>query len=316
MNSFLNWGFKYEGVLRKKPSSWLLVIVLTLLPSPTQTVLFSQKPLIRDAWARESASISRYPVLHGKQPPTVTARSVYIIDTDSMVPLFMKRQDEPIPPASTTKILTALVAIDAFNQDDIMTTKDASKAIGKAIHLSSGERISFEDMLYGLLLESGNDAAYALAENYSGGYEGMINAMVQKSKELGLRDSAFQNVSGVDQLGHRTTAHDLAMLSASAMKQPLFRTIVNTRQKVIRSLDGKIVHRLSNTNELLDTVEGVKGIKTGWTERAGECLITAVGRSGHNLIIILMGSQDRFGETTELIDWIFENHEWKSLEIN
>lgn len=251
-----------------------------------------------------------YPVSTNGQTPSVTAQGVYIVDVDSMVPLLAKNPDESLRPASITKVMTALVAIDTFGQSDVVTAKDTAQVIGKAIHLTSGEQVAFEDMLYGLLLESGNDAAYALAENYPGGYQAMIEAMNRKSREFGLENTTYQNVSGVDQFQHETTVRDLTVLTALAMKNELFQTIVGTKDKEILSLDGNTVHRLTNTNELLGMVDGVKGVKTGWTALAGECLVTYLERDGRRVIIVLLGSQDRFGETTQLIDWVFSRHQW------
>jgi D-alanyl-D-alanine carboxypeptidase (penicillin-binding protein 5/6) len=227
-----------------------------------------------------------------------------------MVPIFTKNQDEKLRPASTTKIMTALVAMEAFGFGEVVTSKNASSAIGKAIHLTSGEQVAFGDMLYGLLLESGNDVALTLAENYPGGYGSMVGAMNTKARELGMSDSLFNNVSWIDQSQHVATVHDLAILTSFAMNDEHFAQIVATREKEIRSTDGNVVHSLKNTNELLGAVEGVLGVKTGWTALAGQSLITFVERGDHRVILVILGSQDRFGETKRLIDWVINHHQW------
>ena len=219
-------------------------------------------------------------------------------------------------PASTTKIMTALVAMESLRSNTVVASPKITEAIGKTIKLKSGEQIGFDDMLYALLLESGNDVAFALAENYAGGYTKMVEDMNLKAKKLGMENTIFKNVSGLDQYQHETTAHDMAILASEAIRIPLFAEIVSTKQKEIKTLDGNISHQLKNTNELLEVVEGVKGIKTGLTELAGENLITLVDRNGHQVIIGLFGSQDRFGETKKVIEWIFSSHNWKSDIVN
>ncbi|MEK9171492.1 MAG: serine hydrolase, partial [Patescibacteria group bacterium] len=250
------------------------------------------------------------------KPPYISAKFVYAIDTQSMATIYLKNPDQKMRPASTTKIMTALVAMESLKSDTIVTSIKTTEAIGKTIKLKSGEHIGFDDMLYALLLESGNDVAYALAENYSGGYPEMVKAMNIKAQKSGMENTVFKNVSGIDQYQHETTARDMVVLASQAIKIPLFAEIVSTKQKEIKTLDGNISHQLKNTNELLGVVEGVKGIKTGLTELAGENLITLIDRDGHQIIIGLFGSLDRFGETKKLIDWIFANHQWTTPLIN
>lgn len=258
-------------------------------------------------------NFSDYPVSDGTGAPQVTARAVYAVDVDSMVPLLAKRADEKLRPASTTKVMTALAAIAAFSGDEVVTAGKADGAVGKTIHLKTGEQVIFSDMLYGLLLESGNDAAFALAENYPGGYEAMILAMNQKAAELGMSSTEYRNVSGVDQYRHETTVRDMAVLTKAAISNELLRQVVATKSKEIVSLDGTVIHQLENTNELLGEVDGVAGVKTGTTDLAGECLITLVERNGRKVILVMFGSNDRFGETKLLIDWVFNHHKWEKV---
>jgi len=252
-----------------------------------------------------------YPVNLGSPTPIVTAQGIYIIDIDSMIPIYAKNSDESLRPASTTKIMTALVAMDKFGGNEELASIKSNSAIGKTIHLESGAAFTFSDLLYGLLLESGNDVALALAENYPGGYKAMIQDMNEKAKQLGMDSTNYRNVSGIDQYQHQTTVRDMAILTAEAMRSSSVRAIVGTKEKIITSLDGKNTHKLINTNKLLGNVEGVLGVKTGWTTLAGECLITYVERGGRRIILVVLNSQDRFGETTKLIDWIFGNHVFK-----
>lgn len=245
--------------------------------------------------------------------PIVSAQAALAVDLNSGITLYEKDADKKLLPASTTKIITALVAMEYYPLDTIITVENVN-VVGQKMNLIKGERISVNDLLYGLLVYSANDAAEVLAQNYLGGREGFIYAMNQKAKEFYLTNSYFSNPAGLDGNGHYSTARDLVRISWIAMKNPLFSTIVGTKEKTVTSEDGKIVHRLTNINKLLNEEEGILGVKTGWTEEARENLVTYVERDGKKVLIAVLGSQDRFGETTELISWIFNNYEWKEVK--
>ena len=245
--------------------------------------------------------------------PIISAQAALAIDMDSQVSLYEKRADSPFLPASTTKIVTALVAREYYPLNLVIKVPEV-KVEGQKMGLIRGEEIEVEDLLYGLLVYSANDAAEVLALNFPGGRELFIVAMNLKAKELGLAHSKFSNPAGLDDGdGHVTTAKDLIRVSEIAMKDPLFAKIVGTKEKTVTSTNGRIVHRLRNINELLGEVEGVMGVKTGWTENARENLVTYLERDGRRVMIVLLGSQDRFGETRELIDWIFSNYRWQTV---
>ena len=245
--------------------------------------------------------------------PIISAQAALAIDMDSQVSLYEKRADSPFLPASTTKIVTALVAREYYPLNLVIKVPEV-KVEGQKMGLIRGEEIEVEDLLYGLLVYSANDAAEVLALNFPGGRELFIVAMNLKAKELGLAHSKFSNPAGLDDGdGHVTTAKDLIRVSEIAMKDPLFAKIVGTKEKTVTSTNGRIVHRLRNINELLGEVDGVMGVKTGWTENARENLVTYLERDGRRVMIALLGSQDRFGETRELIDWIFSNYRWQAV---
>lgn len=254
-----------------------------------------------------------YPAQSGVPAPAVSAKAAYVIDLDSMVPLYVKNPDESFPPASLTKIMTALVALDTFGDDRVLGARDDGPVIGKTIKLTQREQFSFSDLLYGLLLESGNDVALALGENYPGGYQQMVETMNTKALAIGLTDTTFKNVSGIDELGHLMSARDAAVLSIEAMRNNHFKAVVGTREKTVSTVDGFATRRFVNTNDLLGVVSGVIGVKTGTTPAAGECLVTYVERGGRRIVTVVLGSQDRFLETTNLIEWAFGNHDWRSI---
>jgi len=248
--------------------------------------------------------------------PIFSAQGVLAVDLSSGISLFEKDADKSLLPASTTKIVTALVAMDAFNKDDVIEIGNISIE-GQKMGLKKGEKIKVSDLLYGLLVYSANDAADALAQNYPGGRDNFVLAMNNFAKSLHLENTNFTNPSGLDGNGDHivSTARDLIRVSFYAMKNPEFAKIVGTKEITVKSIDGKIAHKLTNVNELLGKVSGVMGVKTGWTENARENLVTYIERDNRKIIIAVLGSQDRFGETKELIDWIFANYSWQEVKV-
>lgn len=265
---------------------------------------------------RPTGVISPLPVLAESATfPVLSAQGVIATDLESGVFLYEKNPDQELLPASTTKIMTALVAFDYYPRDLVLEVPDI-KIEGQKMGLIKGEKITVESLLYGLLVYSANDAAEALAQNYPGGRILFIEAMNLKARELHLDKTRFVNPSGLDSVGHYSTARDMTLLAEVAMRDKFFSQIVSTKEIIVRSQDGKIVHRLKNINELLGEVEGVRGVKTGWTESARENLVTYVERGNKKILIGLLGSQDRFGETKELIDWIYENYSWTDVSYS
>jgi D-alanyl-D-alanine carboxypeptidase len=245
--------------------------------------------------------------------PVVSAQSVMAIDLDSGVTLYEKDPNKPLLPASTTKIITALVALDTYMPDQVLKVGRINVE-GQKMGLTMGEEIKFMDLLNGLLIYSANDAAEVLAQNHPGGRALFIGLMNKKVKDLGLTNSHFTNPVGLDDGAQYSTTRDLAIVAKYAMQNPIFAEIVGTKEKTVTSVDGRIVHKLTNINKLLGEVPGVLGVKTGWTENARENLVTEVDRNGRKVIIVVLGSSDRFGETKELIEWIYNNYTWESVK--
>lgn len=247
--------------------------------------------------------------------PTLSAQGVYVIDLGSGVPLYEKNPDAKLLPASTTKIITALVAMDVYNLDQIIKIPQGVRVEGQKIGLYEGEEMIVENLLNALLVYSANDAAEALAKSYPLGREAFINLMNIKAMELSMNNTHFYNPTGFDGEYQYSTAKDLVRATEVAMRNPIFSKIVGTKESVVTDVTGKNIYKIKNINKLLGEVEGVKGIKTGWTENARENLVTFVERDGHRVLIALLGSSDRFGETKELIDWIFSNYNWEKVEL-
>lgn len=297
---------------------FLLLLGFFVAVSPGQNVYLTTKLpsfSVATLWPFPKTKPAPYPVnVSGYYPGfEVTATGVVVLDVDSGVYLYKRNETEHLSPASTTKILTALVALENYNLDDIVTVGTVVSD-GQLMGLVPGERITVENLLFGALIHSGNDAAMALAAYYPGGVPEFVAAMNQKAQALHLTGSTFTNPVGYDDPGQRMTPIDLARLGSVALNNSVIAKMVAIPQITISDVTHTYFHQLQNVNQLLGKIPGVGGIKTGWTEEAGENLITLVERNGHRVIIVVLKSQDRFGDTSFLIDWIFGSFQWQVLE--
>ncbi|KKR84236.1 MAG: hypothetical protein UU32_C0048G0006 [Candidatus Woesebacteria bacterium GW2011_GWB1_41_10] len=296
--------------------NWFLFLLMLSFVFVSTSALVLNKEIIPKSLIlnRMSKNFPPIPVLSNNADfPIISAQAALAVDMASGISLYEKNPDSPLLPASTTKIVTALIVFDTYPLDSILKVGNV-KIDGQKMGLKFGEEMKVEDLLYGLLVFSANDAAEVLAQGYPGGREEFVKAMNEKARQLSLENTKFYNPSGVDGNGHVTTARDLIRVSEVAMRIPEFAKIVGTKEITVASLDGKLKHRLTNINLLLGKVPGVLGVKTGWTENARENLVTYIERDGHKVMIALLGSQDRFGETKELIDWMFGNYSWEEVK--
>lgn len=263
------------------------------------------------------AGIQKYnipPASKNLPVPELGARAILIKDLTTGTTLYQKNGSVSLSIASTTKIMTALVASEYYKQNSVLTVGNSASTPGSRVGLMNGEDLTFRSLLYGMLLNSGNDAAFALAENYPGGVLGFVSAMNKKVLELGLQNTHFDNPAGFDSPQSYSTAMDLAKITEEALKNPNLARIFATKETNIVSLDKKYTHNLLNLNKLLSQVRGVLGVKTGTTEESKQSLVTLVERDGHRILLVLLGSNDRFSETTRLIDWAYANFEWPQTE--
>jgi D-alanyl-D-alanine carboxypeptidase len=205
--------------------------------------------------------------------------------------------------------MTALIILDKYSLDDVFTVKSVITD-GRVMNLVQGEKLTVESLLYGTLVHSANDAAYALAENYPGGVQEFVNQMNKKAKELGLNNTNFTNPVGFDDPNHYTTANDLVALSVYAFQNKTIDKIVSTKSITVSDTTYTYFHELHNVNQLLGKVAGIAGLKTGYTQNAGEVLISVVKKNGESVLFAVLKSADRFGETEKLIDWVFNNFKW------
>lgn len=288
----------------------IIAVTVPILTNSAEKTLVGLQIPVNNA---EVAGVQKYlspPVSVDLPLPQFSARAVFIKDLGTDTILYQEDASIPLPIASTTKIATALVASEYFKPNSVLTVKDSAKIEGAKVGLISGESLSFRSVLYGMLLNSGNDAAFTIAENYPGGVLGFVSSMNKKALDLGLSNTHFQNPAGFDDKNHFSSAGDLARISEEALKNYQLARIFATKETDVFSLDKKYSHHLNNLNKLLSQVTGVLGIKTGYTSLAKENLVTLVERDGHRILLVVLGSDDRFGETTSLIDWVYANFQW------
>ncbi len=239
-------------------------------------------------------------------PPQITARSSILVDPDSGQVLFEDNADEPLPNASTTKILTGIIALERCSLSErVLISKRAAATPEQSIWLQEGETLTVEQLLYALLLRSANDAAVALAEKVSGSVEAFSELMNERAAEMGATSSNFVTPSGLDAPGHRTTARDLAAIASYCMDNPEFRKIVVTDEYQLPPSPGNEWPRVAtNHNRLLGMYPSATGIKTGYTVPAGLCVVGSAEAEGRRLIaVVLNGGEDFFEDCAALLDY-------------
>lgn len=230
--------------------------------------------------------------------------------------LYQKEADVRLPPASTTKIVTALVALESSKnpKELFRVTPTATRVPPSKIYLRSGQSISIEDLLYSVLLSSANDASLVLAEGIAGTEERFAELMNKKAREIGAVNSHFTNPHGLTAPEHLSTATDLAMIFKYAMKNPSFRDIIQTKSSLVRTLSGGKARKarriaVRNHNRLLWNFDGAIGGKTGYTHAAQKCFVGGVTRNGVTLIVSILGSRNLWGDTKALLEYGFEHYD-------
>lgn len=241
---------------------------------------------------------------------SISAQSACLIEAESGKAIYSKNADKRMHMASTTKVMTAIVAIESgISLDTIFKTPvEAVGVEGSSVYLAENEKITFEALLYSLLLASANDAAVAIAIQVTGSVEAFVNLMNAKAQGLGLSNTHFTNPHGLYDEEHYTTAHDLAHLMAYAMKNEIFATITASQRKVF-AREGEGVRVLINHNKLLKTYDGVIGGKTGFTKKSGRCLVSVAERDGLRLIAVTLNAPDDWRDHATLYDFGFDNYE-------
>lgn len=249
------------------------------------------------------------------EEPITNSKHIIVIDRKTLSVLYEKSGFEKTPMASTTKIMTCILALENSNLSKIITvSKDAASVHGSTLGLKTNMQISMQDLLYGLMLRSGNDCAIAIAEELSGSVEKFSTLMNKKAKELNLKNTNFVTPHGLDDDNHYTTAYDLAILTDYALKNETFKTIVGTKTYSFNF--GGSPKTINNTNELLGNLNGVYGVKTGFTFNAGRCLVSSCKRDNLDIIVVVIGAdikKFRTQDSYNLINYICNNFQYVNV---
>lgn len=244
------------------------------------------------------------------------AESAVLMDFTTGQVLYQKNARTRRAPASTTKILTAIIAIEKGKlQQRIIASPRAARADGSSIYLRAGESHSLQALLYGILLNSGNDAAIAVAENLAGSEKEFARWMTVKASEIGAVDSHFINCSGLPAKEHYSTAYDLAMIARYALRNPIFADMVKTKRKSFRRPGNPCEQLFMNHNKLLWRYQYADGVKTGYTLEAGRCLVSSATKDGRRLIVVVLKSKNIYGDSIRLLDYGFDNYQLLTTAI-
>lgn len=242
-------------------------------------------------------------------PPDVSAQTAILIETNSGEALYEKNAEEKAYPASVTKVMTALLAIENGDLDKMV--KVSQKAVGvegSSIYLEKGEKITLRDLIYGLMLRSGNDAAIAISEEIGGSTENFVMMMNKRAKEMGALNTNFMNPNGLHDPEHYTTAKDMAIISKAAMENSEFKQVAETKSWVTDRGEGKYNY-FYNKNKVVYQYDGGTGIKIGYTKAAGRTLVASSERDGMELICVVMNAPDWFQDTYKLMDYAYNQYE-------
>jgi len=251
--------------------------------------------------------------------PDVAATAAILMDAKTGRVLWEKNAHTPLAMASTTKIMTSILAIESGKLDETVTVSKAAAAAPRMkMYLSTGENIRLGDLLLALMLESSNDAAVAIAEHIAGDVPGFCAMMTQKAKELGAKNTIFETPNGLDGTEHHSTAYDLAMITRYALEVPGFIQLINTHEAAFSS-DTKSYHMM-NKNRLLHEFEGANGVKTGFTNKAGHCFVGAAKRGDMQLISVVLasgwgdkGRAQKWIDTKDVLNYGFDNFAYETI---
>ncbi|MBU0668348.1 D-alanyl-D-alanine carboxypeptidase [Patescibacteria group bacterium] len=256
--------------------------------------------------------------------PVIEAKAAIVVDMKNGLILYEKNIHQPLYIASLTKLMTALIVLEENDPSEVVTvSENASKTPGKKIWLAPDEKITVENLLYASLIESANDAATALAEYNAGSAESFVIKMNRKAEELGLRSTTFVNPTGLDEGedngtfqstiedGNISSVYDLTLLGKYVYGKSFIRRTVTKKELEIASTNERLIHKLKNTNALLDSYLTILGLKTGTTDNAGECLIAIIeNEKGNDILTVVLGSPARYNETKILADWTLRTYKW------
>lgn len=283
-------------------TSFTTLLLLTGFGSPRLTD--------RDIAPTASLAVAQLSLLSDlRNPPQITAKAGLIYEVDAGRVVFSENESAALPPASLTKLMTALLVLESGDLTAKVTVEESDLLNGATMGLRAGEVLSVEELLFGLLIPSGNDAALALARQVGGDVESFVVKMNERAREMGLSQTRFANPHGFHADEHLSSAIDLLNITRKLLAYPKFREIVRISSVEIAG------HPLRNTNRLLETFPGADGIKTGTTPEAGQCLIASITRNARQLLLIILGSRNRYADAHALYAYHEANYGWRQRRL-
>ncbi|MBS5938997.1 MAG: D-alanyl-D-alanine carboxypeptidase [Clostridium sp.] len=298
--------------INKKLSIVFLVVLLTINLNVNTANAFIEDDIDSDFETLdivEDVSDISLEDINPNKPLRVSARNAIALDAKTKEVLWDQNGYEIVPMASTTKILTCLIAINYGNLERKVTiSKNAASIRGSTVGFRPGEEVTMRELLFGLMFRSGNDAAIAIAEDIGGSIEGFSNIMNDFAKSLGILDSHFESPHGLDSAKHYSSAYDLSILTSKAMEYPEFRECVG--EKTISKDKYNFTRDYSNINKILHRIPDANGVKTGYTGGAGKCLVSSVNHNGRNIIIVVLNCVDRWNVTENIYKYVTSNNEF------
>ncbi|SPF55243.1 D-alanyl-D-alanine carboxypeptidase family protein [Candidatus Desulfosporosinus infrequens] len=244
------------------------------------------------------------------EPSGISADAAVLMDVATGDLLFGKQANKRRFPASTTKIMTAILGLELGRSDEVVTVSQKAADVGEAtLHLDPAEKINLYELITGALIRSGNDACVAIAEHIAGSEEQFVNLMNRKALALGAQNTHFENTNGLPRNEHYSTAYDLALIARYGLQIPRFAAITRLKETKIHFLEPDVFMDLQNTNKLLWNYPYADGVKTGTTIAAGKCLVASATKGGRQLLVVVLNAPDRFGDAKKLLEWGFEKTE-------
>ncbi len=250
------------------------------------------------------------PEIKANSVPYLQAPYFIILDSNTNTILASRNANSKIFPASITKLATALTALNIYPLDEVITIKEEYKE-GKVMELIPGEKMTVRSLVSATLVFSANDAAYALAQYHPNGVQGFVDHMNLMVRKYNLVSTNFTNYDGLHNDNHYSTVYELSQLGRIAIKNPFVTEIIRSKEISLSDVSGQHPYHLLSTNEMIDLVPEIEGLKTGWTPEAGGCFVGLINIDGHYLISVVAQSEDRFGDTQKLIDWAKQNVTWQ-----
>lgn len=306
---------QFQKILKNNLFDWLIILLLSsinLFWLPTYSfwsIYPKNNSIVKNSQLIET-KIPQPPLLKISQKPSLSALNYILVDVDTNKILLSQKIDEKIFPASTTKLATALTALNLYPLDEVVTINQEYNT-GKVMGLKVNEKITVKSLVSALLVYSANDSAFALANHYQSGISGFITQMNLLMSKYNLKNTHFTNVDGIHDQNHFSSVYDLSQLGRLSIKSPIVSETVKVKELIVGDVTNQIHHQLFSTNELLGVVPEIEGLKTGWTPEAKGSFIGLININGHRVISVVSQSDDRFQDTKILVNWIKQNVTWK-----